>query len=143
MIVHAKCTPKEHLCFHPGLGTAQGVVTGICSSAAAGNSCCNHSRLRGTALLVSADLLCSAMVMERDKPAQSPAQRALCKLLPAVEQGNGSDILRSSFSSTLSVPAHTLSCPWALARAEVSPVCLQCAEQCPSTQSMSHPNLGT
>lgn len=52
------------------LGTAKGGVTGICSSAAAGNSCCNQSSSRGTVLLVSAYLLlCSATVTERGKPA--------------------------------------------------------------------------
>lgn len=52
------------------LGTAKGGVTGICSSAAAGNSCCSQNSSRGTVLLVLAYLLlCSAVVTERGKPA--------------------------------------------------------------------------
>lgn len=77
VLLTAKCTPKEHLLLSSwsggkllALGIAKGVVTGICSSTAAGNSCSNQSRSRGNFLWVSTDLLlCSALVIERDRSA--------------------------------------------------------------------------
>lgn len=109
-------TPKEHLllsscsggsCWHwaePGEGDRNLQLW---------NSCSNQSSSRGTVLLVSSHLLLrSALVIERDKPAHCHPHTGLWQWDP-----------QEKVSSTLSSP-------WALARAGMSPVYLLCAEQC-------------